>query len=86
YELKQESQSYYLLEVKPITGRTHQIRCQLSVMGCPIVGDVKYRYRGALPDRTIALHARQLEFEHPVTKTKMLLQANPPKTEWWSSF
>jgi 23S rRNA pseudouridine1911/1915/1917 synthase len=86
YDLLQENNPYYLLEVKPITGRTHQIRCQLSVMGTPIVGDLKYRYRTALPDRTIALHARQLEFEHPVTKESMTIKAIPPDTEWWKNF
>jgi len=86
YELIHEGSPYFLLEVKPITGRTHQIRCQLSVIGSPIVGDLKYRYRSALPDRTIALHARQLEFEHPVTKEAIVLRAEPPKTEWWSGF
>lgn len=86
YQLIHEGDPYFLLEVKPITGRTHQIRCQLSVMGCPIVGDVKYRYRGTLPDRTIALHARQLQFEHPVTKEPMTLQAEVPNTDWWQIF
>lgn len=69
---------FYLLEINPLTGRTHQIRSQLAYMGCPIVGDNKYGYpRGSLK-RTICLHSRSLAFEHPVKEEKMLIQAPLP--------
>ena len=74
--LKQQS-GYSLLEVVPLTGRPHQIRVQLSKMGCPIVGDLKYGSQKANHDRSICLHAYRLEFEHPVTKEKMNITAEP---------
>lgn len=86
YSLIGEISPYFLLEIRPITGRTHQIRCQLSVTGFPIVGDVKYRFRGALEDRTIALHARKLEFIHPVTQIPLVLEASLPRSPWWEMF
>ena len=68
YRLMAELNLYYLIEVNPITGRPHQIRVQLASMGCPIVGDNKYGYpRGSLR-RSICLHARRLEFIHPIKK------------------
>lgn len=78
--------NYYLLEVNPITGRPHQIRVQLQALGCPIVGDLKYGSPAANPDQNICLHARQLEFEHPVKKEKMVLKADPPRTDFWKLF
>lgn len=55
-----------LLEISPITGRRHQIRAQLALIGCPLLGDVKYGSKARLPDHRIALHAFKLEFNHPV--------------------
>lgn len=75
-----------LLEVKLKTGRHHQIRAQLSAIGCPIVGDVKYGARRGLKDRSIALHAYSLELNHPVTKTQIYLQATYPPSPTWSIF
>lgn len=76
----------YLLEVKPVTGRPHQIRAQLSKMGCPIKGDVKY---GARPDKNkklIYLHARSITFTHPVRKEPMILKAKLPADDNWNKF
>lgn len=86
YRLIGQLDGYYLLEVKPITGRPHQIRVQLSTMGCPIVGDNKYGYpRGSLK-KSICLHARQLAFEHPVKKEQVLIFAPLPVDGFWERF
>jgi 23S rRNA pseudouridine1911/1915/1917 synthase len=68
-----------LLEVRPLTGRKHQIRRQLSLMGAPIVGDVRYGAAAPLPDRSIALHAAQITVEHPTQKERMTFRAAWPK-------
>ncbi|RAK67096.1 RluA family pseudouridine synthase [Hymenobacter edaphi] len=74
----------YLLEVNPITGRPHQIRVQLSTgLGTPITGDVKYGAMAPLPDLSIALHARRLQFKHPVTQQEMDIVAPLPDAEVW---
>ena len=75
-----------LLEVHPITGRSHQIRVQLSAMGCPIVGDVKYGSTAETGDGSIALHARRLTFVHPVRKESLTLEAKLPDRSWWMAF
>ena len=70
---------YFLLEVKPQSGRHHQIRSQLSAIGCPIKGDLKYGARRSNKDASIHLHARSLEFEHPVKKVMMKIFAKAPE-------
>ena len=72
-----------LLEVKPITGRPHQIRLQLSSIGCPIVGDLKYGFAAPNKDASICLHARKLSFEHPVKKESISIVAPLPDLETW---
>ncbi|MBN8576765.1 MAG: RluA family pseudouridine synthase [Cytophagales bacterium] len=86
YRYVTAKEGLHLLEVNPATGRPHQIRVQLASMGCPIAGDVKYGYPQPLPDASIALHARQLVFVHPVTKVELSLSAPPPATSWWRPF
>jgi 23S rRNA pseudouridine1911/1915/1917 synthase len=76
----------YLLEVKPITGRSHQIRVQLASIGCAIKGDVKYGFSEPNLDGSICLHARQLEFIHPVKKEQMIFRAPLPDAEHWKPF
>jgi len=86
YQTIREKSGYFLLEVNPLTGRSHQIRVQLASMGCPIVGDVKYGYSQANADHSICLHARQLQFLHPVKKEPMSIVAPLPKNEFWKLF
>jgi 23S rRNA pseudouridine1911/1915/1917 synthase len=78
YRLIAHSDTYYLLEVQLETGRHHQIRCQLAKMGCPIKGDLKYGFPRSNPNGGISLHARSVEFIHPVSKEKIYLTAPVP--------
>ncbi len=77
YKVVTLTEKYTLLEVTLLTGRHHQIRVQLSQMGCVIKGDVKYGARRANKDQSISLHARKLSFIHPTTKTKIEVLAPP---------
>lgn len=87
YRLIDSSDRYYLVEVQPITGRAHQIRCQLATIGCPIKGDLKYGAPRSNPDGRIHLHARKVEFDHPVTKEKMVIQCPVPEEDTlWNYF
>lgn len=86
YKTLAASESYTLVEVYPKTGRHHQIRVQLSKIGCPIKGDLKYGAKRSNPDAGIHLHARRLEFEHPVKKEPMKIQAPLPKETLWQVF
>ncbi|MDX5321523.1 MAG: RluA family pseudouridine synthase [Bacteroidota bacterium] len=75
YRVVRQNGGYTLLEVRPVTGRPHQIRVQLSKIGHPIVGDVKYGSDKVNPDRSICLHAHSLEFIHPVKKEPIKVEA-----------
>ena len=86
YQVLAEMDGYYLLKVNPLTGRSHQIRVQLSTMGCPIVGDNKYGYPRGSRKGSICLHARQLEFIHPVKKEPIKIFAKLPKDGFWEKF
>ena len=79
YCVLQKSDKYTLLEVELFTGRHHQIRVQLSHIGCVIKGDVKYGARRSNEDASIHLHARELSFEHPVSKEKITINAPVPQ-------
>jgi 23S rRNA pseudouridine1911/1915/1917 synthase len=83
YKLIEKKSSGYLLEVKPVTGRSHQIRVQLASIGCHIIGDVKYGAPEANVDGSICLHARELGFIHPVRKEPVTLTAEPPASQYW---
>ena len=75
YKIIKELKNYYLLELLLETGRHHQIRTQLSAIGCPIKGDLKYGYERSNKDGGICLHAKKISFSHPVTKKKILISA-----------
>lgn len=81
YQLIGQGERYAFLLVQPLTGRHHQIRAQLSAIGCPIKGDVRYGARRANADRSIHLHAWRLTMEHPITKQNMTLEAPLPQTD-----
>lgn len=86
YQLKGKTNRYFLLEIDPKTGRHHQIRTQLSFIGCPIKGDLKYGAKRSNPDGSIHLHARAIEFIHPVKKEPLKVVAFPPKDPVWDEF
>ena len=86
YRLAAASQNYNLIEVELKTGRHHQIRCQLSSIGCPIKGDLKYGAQRSNPDGSISLHARYIEFTHPVSKELIAITAPLPGDKLWQSF
>lgn len=74
---------YTLLEINLETGRHHQIRCQLAAIGCPIKGDLKYGAKRSNPDGGICLHARRIEFIHPVSKQPISIVAPVPEDKLW---
>ena len=80
YRYLQSTDRYHLVEVELLTGRHHQIRCQLSHIGCPIKGDLKYGAPRSNPDGGICLHARRIQFIHPVKKTEVDVTAPVPIT------
>ncbi|PKP18851.1 MAG: RNA pseudouridine synthase [Bacteroidetes bacterium HGW-Bacteroidetes-21] len=86
YSFLAASDKYYLLEVNLITGRHHQIRAQLSAMGMCIKGDLKYKAPRSNPDGSISLHARKLEFIHPVTNQNIIITAPVPTDPLWTYF
>lgn len=85
YRIVAQSDRYSLLEVDLETGRHHQIRCQLSKIGCPIKGDLKYGSERSNPDGSIGLHARTVSFVHPVSKVRVSVSAPVPEDTLWST-
>lgn len=83
YRIIKELENYYLLEVDLKSGRHHQIRVQLSSIGSPVKGDLKYGASRSNRDGSIHLHARSLAFEHPVRKDPMVIIARPPGDVIW---
>ena len=83
YETIAQSNRYTLLEINLETGRHHQIRCQLAAIGCPIKGDLKYGAKRSNPDGGISLHARKIEFIHPVSKMPIEITAPVPVDKLW---
>jgi len=71
------------IEVRPSTGRPHQIRCALAALGASILGDLKYGASAPLPDRSIALHAARLTVQHPTRGEAISFEAPPPERPWW---
>jgi len=86
YKLTGVSERYYLLEIELHTGRHHQIRAQLAAAGMPVKGDLKYGAKRSNPDGSISLHARSLQFIHPVKKEEILIIAPLPQTGIWKLF
>lgn len=83
YKVRSMSDNYMLLEVRLMTGRHHQIRCQLAHMGCPIKGDLKYGSPRSNPDGSISLMSRRVEFVHPVSKETIAVEAPIPDDRLW---
>jgi len=85
YRVISRSDNYFLLEIDLETGRHHQIRCQLAQIGCPVKGDLKYGAERSNPDGGISLHARSIEFLHPVSRETIQLLAEPPAENLWKT-
>ena len=83
YKVIAQSDRYTLLEINLETGRHHQIRCQLAALGCPIRGDLKYGAKRSNLDGGISLHARKIEFIHPVSKLPIVITAPIPEDTLW---
>ena len=84
YKVRAVADIYMLIEVTLLTGRHHQIRCQLSHMGCPIKGDLKYGAPRSNPDGSISLLSRRVEFVHPVSKENIVAYADVPDDRLWN--
>ena len=85
YRMLAKGDNYDLLEVQLMTGRHHQIRCQLSTLGYPIKGDLKYGAKRSNPDGSISLNAHRIEFIHPVSKEKIALESPLPEDNLWQT-
>lgn len=87
YKVIGKSDSYYLIEIELLTGRHHQIRCQLASIGCPIRGDLKYGYPRSNSDGGISLHSRNVHFVHPVSGNNIDVTAPfPSNDKIWQFF
>jgi 23S rRNA pseudouridine1911/1915/1917 synthase len=73
-----------LLELRPFSGRAHQLRVACASLGCPLLGDLKYGAAEPLSDRSVALHARLLSVVHPTRSERMRFEAYPPATTAWT--
>lgn len=80
YRLEKSISNKFILKIDLLTGRKHQIRAQLSAIGCPIIGDAKYGSKHPLPKGRILLHASSVAFKHPVSKLDVLIQSLPDFT------
>jgi len=85
YRIIKKLDNFYLLEIDLKTGRHHQIRSQLTYIGCPIKGDLKYGFNRSNKDGSIHLHARKLSFIHPVKKEAITILAPPPNDPVWNA-
>jgi len=85
YKIIKTLDNYFVLEVNLETGRHHQIRSQLSSIGCPIKGDLKYGFDRSNKDASISLHARHISFIHPVSKEALNITAPLPKDPIWDA-
>ena len=85
YKVINQSERYTLLEINLMTGRHHQIRCQLSNMDCPIKGDLKYGAQRSNSDGSISLLSRRIEFIHPVSKENICIESPLPNDNLWQA-
>ena len=85
YRILKKLERYFIIEIELITGRHHQIRCQLSAIGCPVKGDLKYGYDRSNNDGGIDLHAKKIIFEHPVNGRKIIIDAPVRDTKIWNA-
>lgn len=85
YRVISSSDNYNLLEIKLLTGRHHQIRCQLSNIGCPIKGDLKYGAQRSNADGSISLLSHRVEFLHPVSKKTIIVESPVPDDNLWKA-
>ncbi len=86
YKLIASQKNFHLLQINLKTGRPHQIRVQLSNIGCVIMGDVKYGDKTVLDDQSVLLHAREISFLHPVRKEMVTIVAPLPDQPIWNLF
>ncbi|HOP12385.1 RluA family pseudouridine synthase [Lentimicrobium sp.] len=86
YKLIASGKTFHLLEIHLLTGRHHQIRAQLAIAGCHIKGDLKYGAARSNPDGSISLHARMLNFTHPVSRENVSIVAPFPANPEWQYF
>ncbi len=86
YEIWGSSDNYYMLKIRLLTGRHHQIRCQLAHIGCPVKGDLKYGFPRSNPEGGISLHAGKIIITHPVKKNKMEFVCSLPNEKVWNLF
>lgn len=85
YKVVADSDRYHLIQVQLLTGRKHQIRVQLSAIGCPVKGDLKYGDKRSNPDGSISLMARSISFEHPVSHKLIEVTAPVPDDNLWKA-
>ena len=85
YKVINQSERYTLLEINLMTGRHHQIRCQLSNMDCPIKGDLKYGAQRSNSDGSISLLSHRIEFIHPVSKENICIESHLPNDNLWQA-
>ena len=85
YRVLKKLKRYFIIEIELVTGRHHQIRCQLSAIGCPVRGDLKYGYDRSNNDGGIDLHAKKIIFEHPVSGKKIIIDAPVRDTKIWNA-
>ncbi len=86
YQLIASTRAMNLLKINPLTGRSHQIRVQMAALGCPVLGDVKYKGAITTESRSIYLHCSAMSFEHPTKKEVMTVSVLPQEGNLWKEF